>query len=160
MSRQPSTPCLSICRVLQDRSQGRVSSAAAAEIVRCGRLRRLELNVNVEIKSNHNGPIIWLDIDGTEGRYLLTGGADCTIAIFDLDGRGDQHGFARVGNRSDGTGGVARARGQGGRGGNHGAYGCRGRSRGGFYQGVNGVPGSYPRELREICRTRRMPAAG
>ena len=34
---------------------------------------RLELNVEVEIKSSHHGPITWLDVDSAEERYLLTG---------------------------------------------------------------------------------------
>ena len=34
---------------------------------------RLDLNVEVEIKSPHHGPITWLDVDSAEERYLLTG---------------------------------------------------------------------------------------
>lgn len=51
--------------------------------------RRLELNVDVEIKSPHRCPINWLDIDESEGRYLLTAASDGSIALFDLDGSGD-----------------------------------------------------------------------
>ncbi len=34
---------------------------------------RLDLDVDVEIKSPHHGPVTWLDIDSAEERYLLTG---------------------------------------------------------------------------------------
>jgi hypothetical protein len=43
----------------------------------------------VEIKSPHRCPINWLDIDESEGRYLLTAASDGSIALFDLDGNGD-----------------------------------------------------------------------
>ncbi|CAN0239665.1 unnamed protein product, partial [Ectocarpus sp. 4 AP-2014] len=36
------------------------------------------------------GPVTWLDVDSAEERYLLTGGADCTVAVFDLDGAGEK----------------------------------------------------------------------
>lgn len=38
--------------------------------------RRLELSVDVEIKSPHRGAITWLDMDRAEERYLLTGAAN------------------------------------------------------------------------------------
>jgi hypothetical protein len=55
-------------------------------------LRRLALNVDVELKSPHRCPVSWLDIDDAAGgRYLLTAAADGAIALFDLDARGGKH---------------------------------------------------------------------
>lgn len=36
-------------------------------------VRRLEVNLDVEIKTQHRGSIAWLDVDRAEERYLLTG---------------------------------------------------------------------------------------
>ncbi|KAG5181246.1 WD40-repeat-containing domain protein [Tribonema minus] len=50
--------------------------------------RRLELNTDVELQSPHRCPVSWLDVDQSEGRYLLTAAADGAIALFDLDSKG------------------------------------------------------------------------
>lgn len=42
---------------------------------------RLELNVDIEIKSPHRGPITWLDVDSAEERYLLTGEFYCHMIL-------------------------------------------------------------------------------
>ena len=45
----------------------------------------IQLSKNSEIYSSHQGAINYLDIDKTEGRYLLSGGADALICIFDIE---------------------------------------------------------------------------
>ncbi|CAM9742078.1 unnamed protein product [Pylaiella littoralis] len=80
---------MALFRALERRRAGLTSPGSTADQLRASRLSRLDLNVDVEIKSPHYGPITWLDVDSAEERYLLTGGADCTVALFDLDGAGE-----------------------------------------------------------------------
>ena len=49
------------------------------------RIERLDLSTNVEIRSSHHGGISNLSLDTQDCRYLLSGGADGSIALCDLD---------------------------------------------------------------------------
>jgi DNA excision repair protein ERCC-8 len=74
-----------LCRLVQERGCTLHHRTARLAMER-RRLRRLRLNVGVEIRSAHSGAIRWLDLDPAEGRYLLTGGADGKIALYDMMG--------------------------------------------------------------------------
>lgn len=45
----------------------------------------LQLSKTSELYSSHQGAVTCLDIDGNEGRYLLSGGADAALCIFDIE---------------------------------------------------------------------------
>lgn len=45
----------------------------------------LQLSRKAEVVSAHKGAIHSLDIDSSEGRYLLSGGADGVVCIFDIE---------------------------------------------------------------------------
>lgn len=51
---------------------------------RSNRTYNIQLSQTKEVHSLHEGPISCLDIDFAEGRYLLSGGADAVISIFDI----------------------------------------------------------------------------
>eukprot|EP00611_Tribonema_gayanum_P005007 TRINITY_DN1424_c0_g1_i1.p1 TRINITY_DN1424_c0_g1~~TRINITY_DN1424_c0_g1_i1.p1 ORF type:complete len:382 (-),score=94.59 TRINITY_DN1424_c0_g1_i1:1600-2745(-) len=73
---------------MRDRRRSTRSASAAQCWVQRARVRRLELNTDVELQSPHRCPVSWLDVDQSEGRYLLTAAADGAVALFDLDAKG------------------------------------------------------------------------
>ncbi|CBJ31103.1 WD-repeat protein, putative [Ectocarpus siliculosus] len=81
---------MALFRALERRRAGVLRQRSTADKLRTSRVSQLDLDINVEIKSPHHGPVTWLDVDSAEERYLLTGGADCTVAVFDLDGAGEK----------------------------------------------------------------------
>lgn len=40
-------------------------------------------SASLELHQVHKGPVTWLDMDPIEGRYLLSGSADASIAVYD-----------------------------------------------------------------------------
>lgn len=49
------------------------------------RQRNLEISSNTEIRSPHIGNVTCLASDGIDDRYLLAGGSDGRLSLFDLD---------------------------------------------------------------------------
>ena len=47
-------------------------------------INSLQLSTTTEIRSGHKGPLHVLDVDALENRYLLTGGNDSKISLYDL----------------------------------------------------------------------------
>jgi WD40 repeat protein len=48
-------------------------------------ISRLELATDREIISGHQGALSSLDVEDIESRYLLTGGSDCKVCLYDLE---------------------------------------------------------------------------
>ena len=48
------------------------------------RARSLAFDTGKQISSIHKKGITWLDLEQVESRYLLAGGADCSVAIYDV----------------------------------------------------------------------------
>eukprot|EP00752_Nemacystus_decipiens_P004205 g3843.t1 len=134
---------MALFRTLERRRAGKESPASTADRLCSSRLSRLDLNVDVEIKSPHHGPITWLSVDSAEERYLLTGGADCTVALFDLDGSGEKQ-PASIGDDAHQPNVRAAAMRRPGAAAAVAATAAAARRR-------------YPKELRELGRTPREP---
>ncbi|XP_077230665.1 WD repeat-containing protein ATCSA-1-like [Tasmannia lanceolata] len=79
-----------------DREAGRISPHAFANRVRSSRLASLELSNRKEFVSPHRGAINTLQVDLTEGRYLLSGASDGSAAIYDVQRATDYEGGGLV----------------------------------------------------------------
>ena len=53
------------------------------QTLRC-RASSLVFDTSKQINSIHKKGITWLDLEQAESRYLLAGGADCSVAIYDV----------------------------------------------------------------------------
>lgn len=65
-----------------------LSLSATHRLRRCvqrSRIERLDLSTRTEIRSSHYGGVLCLALDRQECRYLLSGGTDGSIALYDLD---------------------------------------------------------------------------
>ncbi|KAI9142580.1 WD40-repeat-containing domain protein [Paraphysoderma sedebokerense] len=45
----------------------------------------LELSIEKELQREHVGPVTVLEIESVENKYMLSGGGDCSIVLWDLD---------------------------------------------------------------------------
>ncbi|XP_031500078.1 WD repeat-containing protein ATCSA-1 [Nymphaea colorata] len=67
-----------------NRQLGRSRPSAFASRVRASRLSSIKLSNNKEIVSLHKGGVNTLQVDLTEGRYLLSGASDGSAAVYDI----------------------------------------------------------------------------
>ncbi|ORX89451.1 WD40 repeat-like protein [Basidiobolus meristosporus CBS 931.73] len=56
----------------------------------------IELSHNIEVNKKHFGTVNCLDIETVEGRYLLSGGTDRAIYIYDLETPPNAHGKIKI----------------------------------------------------------------
>eukprot|EP00268_Persea_americana_P059679 TRINITY_DN7356_c0_g1_i9.p1 TRINITY_DN7356_c0_g1~~TRINITY_DN7356_c0_g1_i9.p1 ORF type:complete len:457 (+),score=73.28 TRINITY_DN7356_c0_g1_i9:134-1504(+) len=71
-------------RSVRNREEGRIHPHPFARSVRTERLSSLDLSNRKEIVSPHRGAINSLQVDLTEGRYLLSGASDGSVAVYDV----------------------------------------------------------------------------
>ncbi|RWR97166.1 DNA excision repair protein ERCC-8 isoform X1 [Cinnamomum micranthum f. kanehirae] len=71
-------------RGVRNREEGRIHPHSFARSVRTDRLSSLDLSNRKEIVSPHRGAINSLQVDLTEGRYLLSGASDGSVAVYDV----------------------------------------------------------------------------
>ncbi|CAM9305104.1 unnamed protein product [Chrysoparadoxa australica] len=83
---QDASSCSSLMGLLSGSKTALYRPKEAQFAIEVLRTRRLQLDPTKELISPHNGPACWVDIDAVEGRYLLVGGADATVSLFDLEG--------------------------------------------------------------------------
>lgn len=69
---------------VKDRELGRIRPALLANRVQSRRICSLELANRKEIISAHKGAVNSIQIDLTEGRYLLSGASDGSAAVYDI----------------------------------------------------------------------------
>lgn len=81
---------------VRKREEGRISPQSFATRVRTDRLASLDLSNRKEIVSPHRGAINSLQVDLTEGRYLLSGASDGSAAIYDVQNATDYVGDGLV----------------------------------------------------------------
>ncbi|KAL2346478.1 hypothetical protein Fmac_000478 [Flemingia macrophylla] len=73
-----------VWKEIRDREGGKVHSHCFAKRIKSNRISQLELSNQKDIVSPHKGAINSLQIDSTEGRYLLSAASDASVAVFDL----------------------------------------------------------------------------
>lgn len=81
---------------VKDRELGRIRPAFLANRVQSRRIQSLELANQKEIVSAHKGAVNSLQIDLTEGRYLLSGASDGSAAVYDIQQATDNDGAGLV----------------------------------------------------------------
>ncbi|CAK9155431.1 unnamed protein product [Ilex paraguariensis] len=67
-----------------DRESGKLRPSLFSNRIRCNRLTSLQLSNHKEIVSPHRGSINSIQVDLTEGRYLLSGASDASVAVYDI----------------------------------------------------------------------------
>ncbi|XP_068661233.1 WD repeat-containing protein ATCSA-1-like [Aristolochia californica] len=79
-----------------DREAGRISPKSFASRIRSHRLASLQLSNRKDIVTPHRGAVNSLQVDLTEGRYLLSGASDGSAAIYDVQCPSDYDGAGLV----------------------------------------------------------------
>ncbi|XP_043688041.1 WD repeat-containing protein ATCSA-1-like isoform X1 [Telopea speciosissima] len=77
---------------VRDREAGKLRPYSFANRIRSNRVASLQLSNYKEIISSHSGAINTLQVDLTEGRYLLSGAADGSAAVYDVQCSTDYEG--------------------------------------------------------------------
>ncbi|XP_050364394.1 WD repeat-containing protein ATCSA-1-like [Argentina anserina] len=77
-------------RGIGDREAGKLRPSSFSNRVKSNRIQTLQLSNQKEIVSPHRGSINSLQVDLTEGRYLLSGASDASAAVYDIQ-RGTDH---------------------------------------------------------------------
>lgn len=72
-----------------DREAGKIFPRLFTSRVRSRRVAALQLSNHKEIISPHRGAINSIQVDLTEGRYLLSGASDASVAIYDIQQASD-----------------------------------------------------------------------
>ncbi|XP_062120322.1 WD repeat-containing protein ATCSA-1-like [Humulus lupulus] len=71
-------------REIGDREEGKTRPNRFANRIKWNRVEKLKLSNHKDIVSAHRGSINSLQVDLTEGRYLLSGSSDASIAVYDI----------------------------------------------------------------------------
>ncbi|KAB2629134.1 DNA excision repair protein ERCC-8-like [Pyrus ussuriensis x Pyrus communis] len=71
-------------RAIGDREAGKLRPNSFSNRIKSTRIQTLELSNHKDIMSPHRGSVNSLQLDLTEGRYLLSGTSDASAAVFDL----------------------------------------------------------------------------
>ncbi|XP_048226877.1 WD repeat-containing protein ATCSA-1 isoform X2 [Ricinus communis] len=71
-------------REIRDRESGKTRPNSFTNRVKSNRIANLQLSNYKEIVSPHRGAINSLQVDLTEGRYLISGASDASAAVFDV----------------------------------------------------------------------------
>ncbi|KAJ9567613.1 hypothetical protein OSB04_003579 [Centaurea solstitialis] len=79
-----------------DRESGKLRPNSFITRIRSNRLSSLLLSNHKEIVSSHRGAINSLQVDLTEGRYLLSGASDASLAVYDIQRATDYEGGALI----------------------------------------------------------------
>ncbi|KAF7830543.1 WD repeat-containing protein ATCSA-1 [Senna tora] len=69
---------------IRDREEGKIRSESFAHRFKSNRIAQLQLSNYKDIVSPHKGAVNSLQIDLTEGRYLLSAASDASLAIYDV----------------------------------------------------------------------------
>ncbi|KAK7351584.1 hypothetical protein VNO77_11146 [Canavalia gladiata] len=69
---------------IRDREAGKLRADSFANRVKWNRISQLQLSNHKDIVSPHKGGINSLQIDSTEGRYLLSAASDASVAVYDV----------------------------------------------------------------------------
>ncbi|KAL3505054.1 hypothetical protein ACH5RR_034895 [Cinchona calisaya] len=75
-----------------DREFGKLRPNLFSNRIKSSRIASLQLSNHKEIVSSHRGSINSLQVDLTEGRYLLAGAADASVAVYDIQRATDHEG--------------------------------------------------------------------
>lgn len=75
-----------------DRQSGKLRPNSFITRIRSNRASSLQLSNHKEIVSPHRGSINSIQVDLTEGRYLLSGAADASVAVYDIQRATDYEG--------------------------------------------------------------------
>ncbi|CAH1421978.1 unnamed protein product [Lactuca virosa] len=75
-----------------DRQSGKLRPNSFISRIRSNRASSLQLSNHKEIVSPHRGAINSLQVDLTEGRYLLSGASDASLAVYDIQHATDYEG--------------------------------------------------------------------
>ncbi|KAE9458784.1 hypothetical protein C3L33_09307, partial [Rhododendron williamsianum] len=81
---------------IRDRESGKLRPNSFSNRIRSSRVHSLQLSNHKEIISPHRGSVNSLQVDLTEGRYLLSGASDASVAIYDVQHATDFEGGGLV----------------------------------------------------------------
>ncbi|KAK6938571.1 WD40 repeat [Dillenia turbinata] len=87
---------MSMWKKIGDRETGRLCTNRFANYVRSSRVSSLSLSNYKDIVSAHRGSVNSLQVDLTEGRYLLSGASDASAAVYDIQQATDFEGSGLV----------------------------------------------------------------
>ncbi|XP_029126766.1 WD repeat-containing protein ATCSA-1 isoform X1 [Cajanus cajan] len=73
-----------VWKQMRDREAGKVRPHSFANRIKSNRISQLQLSNHKDIVSPHKGAINSLQIDSTEGRYLLSAASDASVAVYDV----------------------------------------------------------------------------
>ncbi|XP_037493669.1 WD repeat-containing protein ATCSA-1 [Jatropha curcas] len=79
-------------REIRDREAGKTRPISFTNRVKSNRIANLQLSNYKDIVSPHRGSVNSLQVDLTEGRYLLSGASDASAAVFDIQRAADYEG--------------------------------------------------------------------
>lgn len=77
---------------IRDREFGKLQPNSFVNRIKSNRISQLELSNHKELVSSHKGAINSLQIDLTEGRYLLSSASDASVAVYDVQRPSDYTG--------------------------------------------------------------------
>ncbi|KAL6215400.1 hypothetical protein ACLB2K_014830 [Fragaria x ananassa] len=83
-------------REIGDREAGKLRPSSFSNRVKSNRIQTLQLSNQKEIVSPHRGSINSLQVDLTEGRYLLSGASDASAAVYDIQRGTDYDGGGAI----------------------------------------------------------------
>ncbi|XP_052190814.1 WD repeat-containing protein ATCSA-1-like [Diospyros lotus] len=83
-------------KAIRDRESGKLRSSLFSTKVISSRVSSIQLSNYKEIISPHRGSVNSLQVDLTEGRYLLAGASDATVAVYDVQHATDYDGGGLV----------------------------------------------------------------
>ncbi|KAK8584958.1 hypothetical protein V6N13_138900 [Hibiscus sabdariffa] len=75
-----------------DREMGKIRPNSFSSQIKSNRISNLQLSNNKDIVSPHRGSVNSLQVDLTEGRYLLSGASDASAAVYDVQRATDYEG--------------------------------------------------------------------
>ncbi|XP_061372012.1 WD repeat-containing protein ATCSA-1-like [Gastrolobium bilobum] len=73
-----------VWKQIRDREAGKLRADSFANSIKSNRISQLELSNHKDLVSAHKGAINSLQIDLTEGRYLLSAASDASVAVYDV----------------------------------------------------------------------------
>ncbi|KAK9946394.1 hypothetical protein M0R45_011862 [Rubus argutus] len=79
-------------REIGDREAGKLRPNSFSNRIKSNRIQTLQLSNQKEIVSPHSGSINSLQVDLTEGRYLLSGASDASASVYDIQRGTDYEG--------------------------------------------------------------------
>ncbi|WCJ35553.1 Transducin/WD40 repeat-like superfamily protein [Euphorbia peplus] len=83
-------------REIRDREAGKTRPFSFSNRLKSSRLSTLQISNHKDFLTPHRGSINSLQVDLTEGRYLLSGASDASAAVFDVQRPTDYEGAGRI----------------------------------------------------------------